>query len=200
MPQILSIKLLIAYCPAILPRNLCTLLPDMSTAEDRTAVMESFKRAQQGDADSIAAVLDAQLRPQGVTVTGTQTVEGLQLSFMGVTVEQQLILQPYLREVLTQLRVPEKTVQIQGCTAQGKLIWQTTLHLADALTLPPVAASAVSENNAQVAIANRSRRRRLLILMILAAIAGIAVAVWQTNSQQIQPEPTEPTRSLTNQS
>lgn len=153
---------------------------------------ESLQRAQQGDANSIAALLDTQLRPQGVTVSGLKTSTGLQLSLKGVTAEQQILLRPYLTEVLHQLQIPVSTVQIQGCTAQGKLVWQTNLRLAETLTAgyqPPAA----STNTAQppVQTAPPPRRRRFVGMMVLAAIAGVVVGFWYTSSQSLTPVSTE---------
>ncbi|AZB73714.2 hypothetical protein [Synechococcus elongatus] len=163
--------------------------------------MESFERAQPRDAASIAALIDAQLRPQGVTVAGIQTPDGLQLRLQGVTVEQQVLLEPYLREVLRRLQIPMSSVQIQGCTTQGTLVWQTRLRLADipeTSRSTPVPATTPMRSRSQSAIAARSRRGRLLVLMLLAAIAGVATAFWQTSRQLSSPAPTEQISPLTN--
>lgn len=148
---------------------------------------DSLSRARQGDASSIADLLDRQLRPQGVTVTGLQTSHGLQLNLKGVTVEQQLLLRPYLGAALRQLQVPMEKVQVQGCTAKGKPIWQEELVLAEPVGTEsdPVTPDLKTTINTQSG--SRSRQTRQL-LMLAAAIAGAAFAFWQ-GSLQLSPSP-----------
>lgn len=147
--------------------------------------MGSGNQTRPWDAQSLAALLNTQLQPQGVAVTGAQVGTDMQLRFQGVTVEQQLLLEPYLRQVLQQLRLPLDKVQLQGCTTQGKLIWQAELHLEK----PIAAAAPATPAASQPAV--KTDRRWLLLMMLLAAIAGGAVAFWQTSqwSTQLAPEP-----------
>ncbi|WP_126147731.1 hypothetical protein [Synechococcus elongatus] len=155
---------------------------------------ESLERAQQGDANSIAALLDTQLRPQGVTVSGQKTSTGLQLRLKGVTAEQQILLRPYLTEVLHQLQIPVSMVQIQGCTAQGKLVWQTNLRLAETLTAgyqPPTAS--VRAEQRPIKTVPKPYRHRLIGMIVLAAIAGVIVGFWYTSRQSPTPGLTEAT-------
>lgn len=150
---------------------------------------DSLRRAREGDPDSIAALLDRQLRPQGVTVTGLQTTQGLQLSLKGVTVEQQLLLRPYLGAALRQIQVPMDRVQVQGCTAKGKTIWQEELVLTESVTAADTAqeASIPDLSPKPSPLMPRSQQTRL-VAMALAAIAGAAFAIWHSS----QPSPQSP--------